>query len=90
MAILGTLQFIANAQAVVVWGRALTDAEKAALTSAKVALINGGAQCGTAVISNDETNTWTVPFSTLDAANSYVATCNTFSPAPQSANAVAV
>jgi hypothetical protein len=90
MAILGNLQFIANAQAVVVWGRDLTTAEKTSLNNAKIALINGGAQTGVAVTSNDETNTWTTPFSTLDAANSYVATCNTFSPAPQSATVTAV
>jgi len=89
MALLGSLQFIANAQADVTWGRVLTDAENTALINAKIALINGGVQCGPGTWVTDS-QTESTRFSTLDAANSYVATCNTFSPAPQSATANAV
>ena len=89
MALLGNLQFIANAQTDVSWGRTLTEAEYTVLTNAKIAVLNGGAQCGPGTW-NPEFTTETVRFSTLDAANSYVATCNTFSPAPVSATATAV
>jgi len=89
MAKLANTQFIANAQTVITWGRALTAEEVTAQTNAKIALINGGAMCGGG---NEDPVTFieTVSWSTADAANSYVATCNAFSPAPQSAIVVAV
>jgi len=88
MAKLANTQFIANTQTVITWGRALTDAETTTLTNAKIALINGGAMCGGGI--QLETNIETVSWSTTDATNSYVATCNTLSPAPQSATVTAL
>ena len=86
---LANAQFLANAQAIITWGRALTAEEATALTNAKIALINGGAMCGTGE-EDQTTYVETISWSTADAANSYVATCNTFSPAPQSATVVAL
>ena len=74
--------FAASSESVITWGRTLTADESASLQAKKGAMLAAG-KFGSfpSIIDGTSTFQWV----TADAANEWVAFCNTFSPAPVSA-----
>ena len=82
MAIVNTnLVFGASSESVITWGRTLTADESASLQAKKGAMFSEGKFGSFPYTGGTSTFQWV----TADAANEWVAFCNTFSPAPVSA-----
>jgi len=77
-----TFLFPATAESVITWGRSLTDTESALVQSKKGAMFAAG-NFGSfpATVNGVSTFAWV----SSDAANEFVAFCNTFTPPPESA-----
>ena len=73
--------FPATSESVITWGRTLTADERASLQAKRGAMLAAGNFGSFPSTSGTSTFQWV----TADAANEWVAFCNTFSPAPVSA-----
>ena len=74
----------AVAQTNTAFGRPLTDSEQSQLDAERASLLSSGVINATITQSGTTTNYW----STLDAANAWVAVCNTFNPPPTTATVI--
>jgi hypothetical protein len=78
-------QWNAVAQTMITWGRVLTTEEKTQSSNLRATLLASGVIGSFNIEGDSETGTYNYYWSTVDAANQWLALANSFSPAPTSA-----